>query len=166
VNHQEHPRKGTAVGKTYQRNEFDTSALAVPEQVGVAMGEIADDMREGLLALAVGAGLQVMQTLMEADVTHPAGPPSLCLGTSQASERPHDDGAVLPADRDVARAAARAPTGEHHDGRAALEVDPADHAHQSHLRCYRSRMSRTVTVNSSDSLAVATSSRSTRTRRQ
>ena len=40
----------------------------MPEQVSVAMAEIAADMREGLLALAVGAGLQVMQQLMEADV--------------------------------------------------------------------------------------------------
>lgn len=31
----------------------------------MAMGEIAADMREGLLALAVGAGLQVMSALME-----------------------------------------------------------------------------------------------------
>jgi len=30
------------------------------------MGEIAEGMREGLLALAVGAGLQVMASLMEA----------------------------------------------------------------------------------------------------
>ncbi len=33
--------------KKYQINEFDTSALAVPEQVSVAMSEIAADMREG-----------------------------------------------------------------------------------------------------------------------
>ena len=38
------------------------------------MGEIADDMREGLLALAVGAGLQVMAALMEADVAAVCGP--------------------------------------------------------------------------------------------
>jgi len=38
------------------------------------MAEIAENMQEGLLALAVGAGLQVMQTLMEADVTALAGP--------------------------------------------------------------------------------------------
>ena len=38
------------------------------------MGEIAADMREGLLALAVGAGLQVMQQLMEADVAAACGP--------------------------------------------------------------------------------------------
>ncbi len=60
--------------KKYQNNEFDTSALAVPEQVSIAMTEIAADMREGLLALAVGAGLQVMQQLMEADVAAACGP--------------------------------------------------------------------------------------------
>ena len=66
--------QGTAVSKKYQNNEFDTSALAVPEQVSVAMNEIAADMREGLLALAVGAGLQVMAQLMEADVSAVCGP--------------------------------------------------------------------------------------------
>jgi putative transposase len=49
-------------------------ATALPERVSVAMTEIAENMHEGLLALAVGAGLQVMQALMEADVTVLAGP--------------------------------------------------------------------------------------------
>jgi len=62
------------VTKNYQTKMTQTSALAVPEQVSVAMGEIAADMREGLLALAVGAGLQVMAQLMEADVTAVCGP--------------------------------------------------------------------------------------------
>jgi putative transposase len=62
------------VTKKYQRTELDTSALAVPERVSVAMNEIAADMREGLLELAVGAGLQVMAQLMEADVTAVCGP--------------------------------------------------------------------------------------------
>jgi len=62
------------VTKKYQMNEFDTSALAVPARVSVAMEEIAADMREGLLALAVGAGLQVMQQLMEADAIAVCGP--------------------------------------------------------------------------------------------
>ena len=60
--------------KKYQTTAYDTSKLAVPEQVGVAMEEIAADMREGLLALAVGAGLQVMQQLMDADVAAVCGP--------------------------------------------------------------------------------------------
>jgi len=62
------------VTKNYQTKTRDASALALPEQVSVAMDEIAADMREGLLALAVGAGLQVMAQLMEADVAAVCGP--------------------------------------------------------------------------------------------
>ena len=63
--------------KTYQKTDRDTpdaAGLAMPEQVSVAMAEIAGNMQEGLLALAVGAGLQVMSALMDADVTALAGP--------------------------------------------------------------------------------------------
>ncbi|MHB8345465.1 MAG: IS256 family transposase [Ferrimicrobium sp.] len=61
----------------YQNNTPKTSTrpgLAVPDAVTIAMGEIAEDMAEGLLALAVGAGLQVMGSLMEADVAAVCGP--------------------------------------------------------------------------------------------
>ena len=44
-------------------------ATAIPQCVSVAMAEIAENMHEGLLALAVGAGLQVMAALMDTDVT-------------------------------------------------------------------------------------------------
>jgi hypothetical protein len=46
------------VRKQYQNEEIDTSRAAVPEQVSVALGELAGELREGLLALAVGTGLQ------------------------------------------------------------------------------------------------------------
>jgi transposase-like protein len=65
------------VRKTYQNSKIDTPdalELTVPEHVNVVMAEVAADMREGLLALAVGAGLQVMTALMESDVTGLAGP--------------------------------------------------------------------------------------------
>ena len=62
------------MAKKYQRTGLDTSALTVPDEVSVAMGEIAADMQDGLLALAVGTGLQVMHALMQADVTALAGP--------------------------------------------------------------------------------------------
>ena len=65
--------KGTAVKKSSQ-NPARGRELALPERVSVAMAEIAENMQEGLLALAVGAGLQVMAALMEADVTALAGP--------------------------------------------------------------------------------------------
>jgi len=74
---QDTTKKGTTVNKKYQKNTPKTSAgpgLAVPDEVTIAMGEIADDMREGLLALAVGAGLQVMGSLMAADVAKACGP--------------------------------------------------------------------------------------------
>ena len=38
----------------------------MPDTVSVALGELAGELREGLLALAVGTGLQVMAAIMEA----------------------------------------------------------------------------------------------------
>lgn len=67
-------RQGTAVSKKYQTKTPDTSSLAGPERVSVAMNEIAENMGEGRLALAVGARLQVMAQLMEADVSAVCGP--------------------------------------------------------------------------------------------
>ena len=48
--------------------------LVLPEAVSVAMAEIGGAVREGLLALAVAAGLQVMATMMDESVTALAGP--------------------------------------------------------------------------------------------
>jgi len=65
------------VSKNYQMSRPMTSAelrLALPETVSVAMAEIAEDVQEGLLAMAGGAGLQVMSTLMEQDVSAVCGP--------------------------------------------------------------------------------------------
>jgi putative transposase len=78
---QEHPWKGTAVSKEYQKKTARTSTAdeprtrgSVPDVVNVAMSEIAADVREGLLAIAVGAGLQVMTAMMAADVDALCGP--------------------------------------------------------------------------------------------
>jgi putative transposase len=46
----------------------------VPERVSVALDELASELREGLLAFAVGTGLQVMAAIMEEDVTAVCGP--------------------------------------------------------------------------------------------
>jgi transposase-like protein len=58
----------------YQKTESGMSAPAVPERVSVALAELAGEVQEGLLALAVGTGLQVMAAMMEADVTAVCGP--------------------------------------------------------------------------------------------
>ncbi len=87
--------------KEYQRNASDTSALAVPEQVSVAMNEIAADMSEGLLALAVGAGLQVMSTLMEADVAAVCGPKGMHDSERVANRHGTERGSVTLGGRRV-----------------------------------------------------------------
>jgi transposase-like protein len=62
------------VGKTYQSEGLGTSQPAVPDTVRVVLAGLAGELREGLLALAVGTGLQVMAAIMEEDVTAACGP--------------------------------------------------------------------------------------------
>jgi putative transposase len=62
------------VRKIYQNQKIDTSQPIVPEQVSVALDELTGELREGLLALAVGTGLQVMAAMMESDVSAVCGP--------------------------------------------------------------------------------------------
>jgi putative transposase len=69
------------VSKKYQTKSRSTQAaapelgdIAMPESVQVAMADIASSMREGLLALAVSAGMQVMTAMMEESVTALCGP--------------------------------------------------------------------------------------------
>jgi transposase-like protein len=68
------------VSKTYQKKSRRAqpdpmpAEVAVPEQVIVSMAEIAGSVKEGLLALAVGTGLQVMAAMFDEDVTRLCGP--------------------------------------------------------------------------------------------
>ena len=48
--------------------------IAVPEQVIVSMAEIAEAAKEGLLALAVGTGLQVMAAMFAGATDRLCGP--------------------------------------------------------------------------------------------
>jgi putative transposase len=89
------------VGKNYQNKKIGTSALAVPETVSVVLGEVAADMREGLLALAVGAGLQVMASMTEADVAAVAGPKGRHDPARTAVRHGHGTGSVTLGGRRV-----------------------------------------------------------------
>jgi putative transposase len=92
------------VSKTYQNSKIDTPdalELTVPEHVNIVMAEVAADMREGLLALAVGAGLQVMTALMENDVTGLAGPKGKHNADRVAVRHGHDRGSVTLGGRRV-----------------------------------------------------------------
>jgi putative transposase len=91
----------------YQTTDVQASmssvlGLAVPEQVTVALAEIAESATEGLLALAVGAGLQVMGTLMEESVTALAGPKGEHNPERTAVRHGHEQGSVSLGGRRVA----------------------------------------------------------------
>jgi hypothetical protein len=68
------------VSNTYQKTsrraqpDPQPGEVVVPEQVVVSMTEIAGAAREGLLALAVGTGLQVMAAMFDEDVARVCGP--------------------------------------------------------------------------------------------
>jgi putative transposase len=59
---------------THRTARTDHAELQLPEQVSVAVAELAGAAREGLLALAVGTGLQVLQAMLDQDVTRLVGP--------------------------------------------------------------------------------------------
>jgi putative transposase len=58
---------------THRSATTDRAPLQLPEQVSVAVAELAGAAREGLLALAVGTGLQVLQVLLAEDVDRLVG---------------------------------------------------------------------------------------------
>jgi putative transposase len=68
------------VSNTYQKRghraqpDRQPVEIAVPEQVIVSMAEIAESAKEGLLALAVGTGLQVMAAMFGEDAGRLCGP--------------------------------------------------------------------------------------------
>jgi hypothetical protein len=65
------------MGKTYHKKTAVTSGAPVMpplEAATIALTKIAESAREGLLAVAVDAGLQVLQAWMNADVEALCGP--------------------------------------------------------------------------------------------
>ena len=61
--------------KNYQTKTAPAATVGeVPVRVSIAMAELAGAVEEGLLALAVAAGMQVLHTIMDDDVTAVCGP--------------------------------------------------------------------------------------------
>jgi hypothetical protein len=59
---------------THRTATTDRAEFQLPEQVTLAVAELAGAAREGLLALAVGTGLQVLEVMLAADVARLVGP--------------------------------------------------------------------------------------------
>jgi putative transposase len=105
------------VSKTCQKNRRAGQAaappagVAVPERVVVSMAEIAEPAKEGLLALAVSAGLRVMTAMFEEDGTALCGPESKHNGNRAGYRHGTEAGSVtlggrrIPVTRPRVRAA-------------------------------------------------------------
>jgi transposase-like protein len=73
----------------------------LPDTVSVTLAELAGSLREGLLALAVGAGFQVMEAIIEESVTHLAGPKGRHDPNRSAVRHGSEDGSVTLGGRSV-----------------------------------------------------------------
>ena len=104
--------------KDYQTEQLD-GPIPVPTSVNVAMADIAATMREGLMAMAVGAGLQVMQVLMDESVTDICGPKGKHLPDRGAVRHGSEDGSVSLGGR---RVSVRRPRVRTADGTAEVPV--------------------------------------------
>ena len=87
--------------QNYQTIDAAATALGVPQAVTVAMGELVADVREGLLAMAVGTGLQVMAAMMDADVAAVCGPKGRHDANRQAVRHGGERGSVTLGGRRV-----------------------------------------------------------------
>ena len=114
--------KGTTNMKNYQTEELD-APIPVPRSVSVAMEDIAATMREGLLAMAVSAGLAVMSSLMEESVTALCGPKGKHDAGRSAVRHGAEDGSVTLGGR---RVGVRRPRVRATDGSGELPVPAYD----------------------------------------
>ena len=87
--------------KNYQKNARSATVPVLPEAVSVVLAELADDLQEGLLAMAVGAGLQVMAAMMSADVEVVCGPKGKHDPDRSATRHGCGDGSVTLGGRRV-----------------------------------------------------------------
>jgi len=108
--------------KNYQTEELH-APIPVPRSVSVAMTDIAATMREGLLAMAVSAGLAVMGALMEESVTALCGPKGKHDAGRSAVRHGAEDGSVTLGGR---RVGVRRPRVRATDGSGELPVPAYD----------------------------------------
>jgi putative transposase len=109
--------------KNYQ-TVSPAAAMAVPDTVAVAMTHLAAELREGLLALAVGTGLQVMDAILEESVTALCGPKGRHDPARTAVRHGHEDGSVVLGGRKVP---VRRPRSRATDGSGEVAIAAYEH---------------------------------------
>ena len=107
--------------KTYQTSAAPvaTDELVMPETVTLAMADLAETVKEGLLALAVGAGFGVMQVIMQESVSGLCGPKGVHDPDRAAVRHGSENGSVTLGGR---RVPVRRPRVRSADGSSELAV--------------------------------------------
>ena len=106
--------------KDYQKTATSARVPVLPETVSIVLAELAGDVQEGLLAMAVGTGLQVMAAMMNADVEAACGPKGKHDPDRSAVRHGVGDGSVMLGGR---RVAVQRPRMRAADGSGELLVD-------------------------------------------
>jgi putative transposase len=87
--------------KVDPRRDAHEAALALPDTVTVAIGELASELEEGLLAFAVGTGLRVLGVILDHEATALAGPKGVHDTDRGAVRHGTEDGLVALGGRQV-----------------------------------------------------------------
>jgi putative transposase len=115
--------------KNYQTTT-NSAAIPVPDTVAIAMTNLANELREGLLALAVGTGLQVMDAIFEESVIGLCGPKGRHDQERVAVRHGHEEGSVTLGGR---RVPIRRPRVRAADRSRELEIPAYEHFSSSEV---------------------------------
>lgn len=89
------------IPRTHVVPKHQLDVTAFPDEVSVALAEVAASAKHGLLALSVATGLEVMHTIFEHDVTALVGPKGKHNPDRTANRHGTDDGTVVLGGRGV-----------------------------------------------------------------
>jgi len=110
--------------KKNDKTATDVAVISMPDTVNVTMANLADELREGLLALAVGTGLQVMDAILEESVAALCGPKGRHDRERTAIRHGHEDGSVALGGRKIS---VRRPRVRSADNARELEIPAYTH---------------------------------------
>ncbi len=115
--------------KDYQTTTTAAS-ISLPETIALTMSQLSAELEEGLLALAVGAGLQVLEAVLEQNAADLAGPKGRHDPERSAVRHGHEDGRVTLGGRAVR---VRRPRVRTADGSGELSLASYEHFASSEL---------------------------------
>jgi putative transposase len=115
--------------KDYQTTPA-SAAIPLPEQIAVTVANLTEELEEGLLAFAVGSGLQIIEAVFEHNVTTLAGLKGQHNPERTAVRHGHEQGSVTLGGR---RVPVRRPRVRAADGSGELAIPAYEHFSSTEL---------------------------------